>query len=279
MSDSVLLEATALVAGFGDNTVLHGVSFQVRQGEIAGLFGLNGAGKSVTMKVVAGAVPARGGRVVFNGTDVTRLAPEQRVELGIANVPQGRQVFATMTVEENLRVGAIALRRRDRQRYNEVLGQVYERFPVLADRKQQTAGTMSGGEQASLAVGRALMSDPKLLLIDEPSAGLAPKVVEELFVTLRAIADTGMTMLLVEQNVTFGLKLVDTAHILQMGRIVYEGATASLDRDQVANYLGIGRLLGAGIAKATDAKRAPRAKRSPPKPVETAAGGVDTATV
>ena len=118
MSGAALLDAEGLVAGFGDNTVLHGVSFQVREGEIAGMFGLNGAGKSVTMKVVAGLVPARAGRVLFNGEDVTRLTPEQRVERGVANVPQGRQVFATMTVEENLRVGAVALRRRDKSRYD-----------------------------------------------------------------------------------------------------------------------------------------------------------------
>jgi len=261
--DKLLLRAERLVAGFGDNTVLHGLSVNVREGEIAGLFGLNGAGKSVTMKVVAGLVPAREGKVFFGSEDITKLTPEQRVELGIGNVPQGRQVFATMTVEENLRVGAVALRRRDRKRYAEVLAGVFDRFPVLAQRRDQVAGTMSGGEQASLAVGRALMSEPKLLLIDEPSAGLAPLVVEQLFETLRRIAATGMTMLLVEQNVTFGLKLVDTAHILQMGRIVYEGATASLDREQVATHLGIGRLLGAGLAGvgATNEKEEGRARK------------------
>ena len=261
MSGKPLLEVSGLIAGFGDNTVLHGLSFSVRPGEIAGMFGLNGAGKSVTMKVVAGLVPARGGKVVFDGHDVTRLRPEERVEMGIANIPQGHQVFTSMTVEENLRVGAVTLRRRNRTRYRAVLDGVLERFPILAQRRNQPAGTMSGGEQASLAIGRALMSEPRLLLIDEPSAGLAPLVVEELFGTLRAIAEAGMTMLLVEQNVTFGLKLVDTAHILQMGQIVYEGEVASLDRERVAHYLGIGRLLGSGV-KAT-AKPAMAAK--PPK--------------
>jgi len=187
-----LLQAVDLKAGFGSNTVLHGVSYTVQSGEIAGIFGLNGAGKSVSMKVVAGVVPAWSGTVLFDGTDITRMTPEERVRRG------------------------------------------------------QLAGTMSGGEQASLAVARALMSEPKLLLIDEPSAGLAPRIVEDLFETLREVNRTGVTLLLVEQNVTFGLKLVDSAHIMQRGRIVYEGAVANLDRDRVAEYLGIGRLLKPG---------------------------------
>ena len=261
-----LLQAEDVTAGFGSNRVLHGVNYTVRQGEIAGIFGLNGAGKSVSMKVVAGVVPARSGRVTFDGADITRMSPEERVRRGIANVPQGRQVFPAMTVEQNLRLGAYTLRRRDRSRYAGLLESMYTRFPVLGKRKGQLAGTMSGGEQASLAVARALMSEPKLVLIDEPSAGLAPKVVEELFETLREINKTGVTLLMVEQNVTFGLRLVDSAHIMQRGRIVYEGAVANLDRDRVAEYLGIGRLLKAGATKSIDTKTEPAKPKRRPKP-------------
>ncbi|GAC1584033.1 MAG: ABC transporter ATP-binding protein [Candidatus Dormibacteria bacterium] len=264
---TALLEATDVKAGFGSNTVLHGVSYTVHSGEIAGIFGLNGAGKSVSMKVVAGVVPAWSGSVVFDGTEITRMSPEERVRRGIANVPQGRQVFPALTVEQNLRLGAYTLRRRDHGRYAPLLESMYSRFPVLGQRRRQLAGTMSGGEQASLAVARALMSEPKLLLIDEPSAGLAPRIVEELFETLREVNRSGVTLLLVEQNVTFGLKLVDSAHIMQRGRIVYEGAVANLDRDRVAEYLGIGRLLkpGATASLAREANSDPDPQKTPPK--------------
>jgi branched-chain amino acid transport system ATP-binding protein len=254
-----LLQLQEIRAGFGSNTVLHGISMDLAEGETAGVFGLNGAGKSVCMKVVAGLVPAWSGKVMFAGQDVTGLAAEERVALGIGNVPQGRQVFADLTVEENLRLGAYALRRRERDRYAGVLDGVLDRFPVLAERRRQLAGTLSGGEQASLAVARALMSEPRLILIDEPSAGLAPMIVEQLFETLRRVIETGVTVLLVEQNVTFGLKLVDKAHIMQSGRIVYHGEVATLDRQRVAEYLGIGRLLGRTFT-------APRTGRQATKP-------------
>ena len=240
---AALLEARSIVTGFGSHAVLHGVDISVRQGEIAGIFGLNGAGKSVFLKVLSGLVPAWSGQVTLEGRDITAASPERRVALGIGNVPQGRQVFAELTVEQNLRLGAYQLRRRDRGRYDEVLTSVYKRFPVLANRRGQAAGTMSGGEQASLAVARALMSEPRVLLIDEPSAGLAPKIVEELFGTLSELNRSGLTILLVEQNITFGLQLVQTANLLRGGRVVYSGAVAELDRERVARELGIGRLL------------------------------------
>jgi branched-chain amino acid transport system ATP-binding protein len=248
--DAVLLELRNVRAGFGSQTVLHGVSLQVREGEIAGIFGLNGAGKSVTMKVVAGIVPARRGDVVMDGRNITTVAPEDRVALGMAHVPQGRQVFPGLTVEQNLRLGGYRLRRRDRRRYDEALTRALDRFPILAERRTQLAGSMSGGQQASLAVARALVSDPRIVLVDEPSAGLAPKTVEELFETLREVNRSGVTMLLVEQNVTFGLRLVDTANIMQRGRIVYAGPVASLDQERVAEHLGVGRLLGRGLSAA-----------------------------
>jgi branched-chain amino acid transport system ATP-binding protein len=241
--DTAKLAARGIVTGFGSHAVLHGIDISVAPGEISGIFGLNGAGKSVFLKVLSGLVPAWQGRVTFEGRDITTESPETRVALGIGNVPQGRQVFAELTVEQNLRLGAYQLRRRGRDRYAAVLDSVYERFPVLAERRAQAAGTMSGGEQASLAVARALMSEPRLLLIDEPSAGLAPKVVEELFAVLSDVNASGLTILLVEQNVTFGLQLVHTANLLRGGRLVYSGAVATLDRERVVRELGIGRLM------------------------------------
>ena len=239
----VLLRVEGIRAGFGSNAVLHGVTFDVPKGQIAGVFGLNGAGKSVTMKVLAGVVPAWGGRITFDGRDITALGAEERVAAGMGHVPQGRQVFPGLTVEENLRLGAYTLRRRDKARWPAALAGVYDRFPLLAERRDQLAGTMSGGQQASLAVARALISEPTLVLVDEPSAGLAPLAVEELFATLREVASTGVTMVLVEQNVTFGLTLADTANILQVGRVVWTGEVADLEHDTLATHLGIGRML------------------------------------
>jgi branched-chain amino acid transport system ATP-binding protein len=175
------------------------------------------------------------------------MSAEERVAKGMAHVPQGRNVFAALTVEQNLRLGAYTLRRRAPRKYRALLDDIYDRFPLLRERRTQVAGTMSGGQQASLAVARALMAEPLLMLVDEPSAGLAPLVVQELYETLRAVAATGVTMVLVEQNVTFGLQLADTAHILQTGRIVHSGAVGDLDMDDVASYLGVGRLLKAGL--------------------------------
>ncbi len=260
-----LLAVEDVVAGFGANTVLHGLSYVVERGEIAGVFGLNGAGKSVSMKVLAGIVPVRSGRITFDGLDITAMPAEERVEKGMAHVPQGRQVFAALTVEQNLRLGAYTRRRRGaKARYQGVLDGVYDRFPLLRERRTQLAGTMSGGQQASLAVARALMAEPLLMLVDEPSAGLAPLVVQELFGTLREVAATGVTMVLVEQNVTFGLQLADTAHILQTGRIVHSGAVSALEHQEVAAYLGVGRLLSAGVSD-TIAARQPAKKPAKPR--------------
>jgi branched-chain amino acid transport system ATP-binding protein len=242
-----LLELHDVRTGFGATTVLHGCSYHVAEGEIAGVLGLNGAGKSVSLKIVAGLLPVWSGRVEFRGEDVTRSSVEERVARGMGHVPQGRQVFPQLTVEENLRLGAYTLRRREKARYGRVLDSIFDRFPILAQRREQQAGTLSGGQQAMLAVSRGLMSEPKLLVIDEPSAGLSPVAVKELFETLRLVHDSGVTILLVEQNVTFSLKLADRLHIMQRGQIVYEGAVDSLDTDKVANYLGVGRLLSRSV--------------------------------
>lgn len=244
---SGLLEVGGLRAGFGANTVLHGVEFDVAEGEIVTLLGLNGAGKSVTVKVVGGLVPAWSGQVRLGGRDITKLSVEQRVALGIGHVPQGRQLFPDLSVEENLRLGGYLLRRRDRGRYDAVLERLYTQFPRLAERREQLAGTMSGGEQAMLAVARALVSEPKLLLIDEPSAGLAPAVADQLFDLLREVNAGGVTILLVEQNVRLALRVASRALIMQRGRVVHDGAVAGLDSEVLATHLGIGRLLGAGV--------------------------------
>jgi len=250
-----MLELQGITAGFGAVTVLHGIDLAVEEGSIAGVFGLNGAGKSVTMKTIAGLVPARSGSIVFEGADITRLSPEKRVGLGMGHVPQGRQVFPHLTVEENLRLGAYTLRRRARSRYPAALDSVYDRFPVLRERRRQLAGTMSGGQQASLAVARALVNEPRLVLVDEPSAGLSPKMQHELREVLKVVKDSGVTMVLVEQNIAFGLSLVDTANLLQTGTVVHSGPVEELDDETLATHLGIGRVLAGATGTALHARK------------------------
>jgi branched-chain amino acid transport system ATP-binding protein len=246
-----LLEVSGLRAGFGTNAVLHGVTFAVREGGVSALLGLNGAGKSVTMKTIAGLVPSWSGRITLAGEDITSLAAEARVAAGIGHVPQGRNVFAELTVEQNLRLGGYSMRRRSKAAYKARLDEMLERFPVLDRRRRQAAGTMSGGEQAALAVARGLMSSPRLLLVDEPSAGLAPTVIRVVQETLREVNRSGVTVLLVEQNVAFALELADTVHLMQRGRIVYEGEASTIDKHIVAESLGVGRLLGPGLERLT----------------------------
>jgi branched-chain amino acid transport system ATP-binding protein len=250
-----VLELQQVTAGFGAVTVLHGIDLVVEQGSIAGVFGLNGAGKSVTMKTIAGVVPARSGRILFEGEDVTSLSPEKRVAMGMGHVPQGRQVFPHLTVEENLRLGAYTLRRRARGRYAAALDGVYDRFPVLRERRTQLAGTMSGGQQASLSVARALVNEPRLVLVDEPSAGLSPKMQHDLRDVLQVVKDSGVTMVLVEQNVAFGLSLVDTANLLQTGVVVHTAPVAELDDETLATHLGIGRVLAGATGSALHARK------------------------
>jgi branched-chain amino acid transport system ATP-binding protein len=250
-----MLELKAVTAGFGAVTVLHGIDLLVEQGSIAGVFGLNGAGKSVTMKTIAGVVPVRTGSIWFEGEDITRISAERRVAMGMGHVPQGRQVFANLTVEENLRLGAYTLRRRARGRYAAALDSVYDRFPILRERRSQLAGTMSGGQQASLSVARALVNEPRLVLVDEPSAGLSPKMQHDLRDVLQVVKDSGVTMVLVEQNVAFGLSLVDTAHLLQTGTVVHSAPVAELDNDTLATHLGIGRVLAGATGSALNARK------------------------
>lgn len=252
-----VLEITGVETGFGASQILFGVDLTVAEGEIAGILGLNGAGKSVLMKTIAGLIPAWQGTIRLNGHDITTLPAERRVELGMGHVPQGRQVFAELSVEENLRLGAYTLRRRDKSRYTPSLTATWERFPKLHERRTQIAGTMSGGEQAALAVARALINEPSVVLVDEPSAGLAPLIVRDVFATLRGVAETGVTMLLVEQNVAAALSLVQSVTLLQTGAVAWQGDVKKLDKKMLAARLGIGSLLAPAKKPAT--KRTGRA--------------------
>ena len=249
------LDVKGIRAGFGAATVLHGVDLSVKSGEVVAILGLNGAGKSVTLKVLAGLIPARAGRVELNGEDITSLTPEQRVARGMGHVLQGRHVFGELDVEQNLRLGAYLLRRRDPGAYDGALAAVFDRFPRLAERRRQLAGSLSGGEQAMLAVGRALMGGPRIVLVDEPTAGLAPGISAGLVDTLEATRETGVTMLLVEQNTRFALDLADRILVMRQGVVVHESSVDDIDAAQLASHLGIGRLLSASLGKSTAAPR------------------------
>jgi branched-chain amino acid transport system ATP-binding protein len=264
VSTAPLLEVDGIVAGFGPTTVLHGVSLHVDADELVCVLGLNGAGKSVTLKVIGGQVPAWKGTVRFNGEDVTRLSIEDRVARGMAFVPQGRQLFPELTVTENLRLGGYLPRKRDRAGSDKVAAGVLDRFPRLAERRDQLAGTLSGGERAMLAVGRALMAQPQLMLVDEPSAGLAPIVAAEVVDMLAKVAADGVAVFLVEQNVPLALRVAQRAHVMQRGAVVYEAPVAELDHDRLAAELGIGQLLRPstnGHRPRTRSRRGPRRTR------------------
>jgi branched-chain amino acid transport system ATP-binding protein len=221
-----LLEVEALEAGYGEVQVLWGVSLVARRGQLTALVGANGAGKTTTLRAVAGTIAPWRGRVAFEGEDVTRLHTHAKAERGFALVPEGRQLFTTMTVGENLELGAFP--KRAARRYAERLEQVFTLFPRLAERRGQLAGTLSGGEQQMVAIGRGLMSDPDILIIDELSLGLAPVLVYQLFHTLKTLKDAGLTILLVEQNVHLALAVSDYAYVIAEGRLFTEGEPARL---------------------------------------------------
>jgi branched-chain amino acid transport system ATP-binding protein len=243
--EGTILAVDGLRTGFGIHTILHGVSLEARTGDITAILGLNGAGKSVTLKTISGLLPAWGGSIHFKGEDITELETEDRVARGMAHVLQGRAVFPHLTIEENLRLGGAVVR--DRAKVAAGLERVYTTFPRLAERRTQLGGTLSGGEQEMLAVGRALMSSPKLILVDEASQGLAPIAVEHLFETLKGVNESGVTLLMVEQNVSFTLGIADRVLVMQKGEIVYQGESSELDRDRLADLLGIGALLGSKV--------------------------------
>ena len=233
-----LLEANDIHAQYGWTKVLHGLSFAVESGGITTILGANGAGKTTTLRAVCGMVKTSGA-IQFDGRRIDGKATEDIVRLGIAHTPEGRGTFVHLTLEENLRLGAYT--RKDRARLGQDLERVYQYFPVLAERRRQQAGTLSGGEQQMLAVARALMSRPRLLLLDEPSLGLAPLVVREIFRIVRAInRDEGVSVLLVEQNASIALDLADHAYLLETGRVVMSGPAADLKRDDAIrrSYLG-----------------------------------------
>jgi branched-chain amino acid transport system ATP-binding protein len=236
---TVLLDVRNLHAGYGDVGVLKGVSFTVADASITALIGSNGAGKSTTMRAVAGLLPARAGRIEFAGRDLTSASPSLRVEAGLSLVPEGRLVFAEFTVEETIRVGAYCARARAGMA--ERMAQMYALFPRLHERRRARAGTLSGGEQQMLAIARALMSAPRLLLLDEPSLGLAPAVVTQLFDAIIAIARRGIAVCLVEQDVHLSLEVADYAYVLENGTITAKGPAADLlQSEQVRmSYLGL----------------------------------------
>ena len=220
-----MLDVALLSSRYGRIPALDRVSLAIGRGELVALVGANGAGKTTLLRVLSGVQPASGGSVRFEGADVTRLAPRRRVQQGIVQVPEGRQVFAAMTVEENLGLGAYL---RPRREIGAGLERVYALFPVLASKRREAAGTLSGGQQQMLALGRALMSRPRLLLLDEPSMGLAPRLVAEIFGVIRALKDAATTILLVDQNAQAALAIADRAYVLETGRIALEGRGSEL---------------------------------------------------
>ena len=225
MSD-ILLQVEALEAGYGEVQVLWGVSLNAVRSQFTAIVGANGAGKTTTLRAIAGTIPPWRGRVLFEGEDVTRVATNIKAARGFALVPEGRQLFSAMTVDENLELGAFS--KRATRKYSERLDQVFSLFPRLAERRRQIAGTLSGGEQQMVAIARGLMSDPDILIIDEMSLGLAPLLVYQLFATLKTLKEAGLTILLVEQNVHLALAVADYAYVIAEGKVVIEGEPAQL---------------------------------------------------
>ena len=232
------LELSDLHVRYGNVEVLHGIGLRVEPGEIVTLLGANGAGKSTTLMAISGLVKPTSGSITFGGEELTRLKSNRIVSLGVAQVPEGRRVFGTLTVAENLRLGGFT--NFDETKKNTTLEWIHHLFPVLAERREQLAGTLSGGEQQMLAIGRGLMASPKILLLDEPSLGLAPLLVKSIFRTIREINESGVTVVLVEQNARAALKLAHRGYVLEVGNIVLEDAAATLLADpKVQNaYLG-----------------------------------------
>jgi branched-chain amino acid transport system ATP-binding protein len=227
-----------LRSGYGRIEALHGVALNVAQGEIVALVGANGAGKTTLMRAISGVQPVFGGRILFDGRPIERLAPHARVVLGIAQVPEGRQVFAPLSVEDNLRLGAWT---QPASGVEASLASVYALFPMLGEMRNIPAGALSGGQQQMLAVGRALMAKPKLLLLDEPSMGLAPKLVEQILQAVADLRNAGLTVLLVEQNARAALAVADRGYVMETGRVATSGSSAELlanNRIQEA-YLGV----------------------------------------
>lgn len=234
----MLLEVNELHTYYGNIKALRGVSFNVKEGEIVSFIGSNGAGKSTLMDTLAGTIKSKSGSIIFNGKDITKMAPTDRVKNGIILCPEGRKIFPKFTVEENLLIGAYTVsdKRLIKERYNKV----FELFPQIKDRQKQIAGTLSGGEQQMLAIGRATMVSPKLLMLDEPSLGLSPILVEQIFALIQEIHNSGTTVLLVEQNAMAALEITDRAYVLETGEIANQGTGKQLLSDDsiIRTYLG-----------------------------------------
>jgi branched-chain amino acid transport system ATP-binding protein len=235
-----MLTLKSLQAGYGRLPVLKGISLHVREGEVVTLIGGNGAGKSTTLRTISGLLRPRKGGIEFAGHDLTRMAAEQIVTLGLALVPEGRRVFKTLSVSANLELGAY--HRSDHSQVRQDLEDLRQRFPILKARANQAAGTLSGGEQQILAIGRALMARPRLLMLDEPSMGLSPLMVTQVYQILAELKQAGTTILLVEQNARAALKVADRGYVLETGRIILDGAAAELREDPEVQraYLGKG---------------------------------------
>lgn len=233
-----MLEIKDLKVSYGMIQAIKGISFEVNKGEVIALIGANGAGKTTILHTITGLLNADSGSVTYEGKDITRMPGHKIVSMGIAHVPEGRRVFANMTVLQNLKLGAYT--RKDKAEIAETLEMVYTRFPRLKERKNQLAGTLSGGEQQMLAMGRALMSHPQIILMDEPSMGLSPIFVNEIFDIIEEVSKSGTTVLLVEQNAKKALSIADRAYVLETGSIVLDGkASELLDNDSIKKaYLG-----------------------------------------
>ena len=236
-----MLELKNIHARYGAITALRGVSISVSQGELVALLGVNGAGKSTTLGSIAGVLRPWQGDILFEGSSILGKAPEQIARLGISLVPEGRDIFPSLTVEENLRLGAFT--RSEKTEYSRNLGEVFELFPVLKERLQQPGGTLSGGEQQQLAIARALMSRPRLLMLDEPSLGLSPSLVDQIFELIARLHQSGVTILLVEQNVNRTLEIVDRAYLMNTGLIENQGTPQQLraHADIEGIYMGVRR--------------------------------------
>lgn len=233
-----MLELKGVVSGYGNITALKSIDLSVPEGKIVSLIGANGAGKSTTMRTIMGLVKAREGSISFLGQDLTKLKTHEIVKAGISLVPEGRQILQDMTVYENLEMGAYI--RKDKAGIEEDIKKVFKRFPILDERSYQLGGTLSGGQQQMLAIGRALMARPKLLLLDEPSMGLAPLVVNEIFEVIKEISQEGTTVLVVEQNVRQALKIADYAYVLETGKMFLDGSAEDVRHDPrvMEAYLG-----------------------------------------
>ena len=233
-----MLKVTDLEVCYGVIRAIKGISFEVNKGEVVALIGANGAGKTTPLHTITGLIAPKAGKIEFEGKDITRMPGHKIVSLGMAHVPEGRRVFADLTVLENLKLGAYT--RKDKNEIAETLKKVYERFPRLEERKGQLAGTLSGGEQQMLAMGRALMSHPDIILMDEPSMGLSPIYVNEIFDIIQSISASGTTVLLVEQNAKKALSIADRAYVLETGTISLEGKADELMNDESVKkaYLG-----------------------------------------